>query len=261
MIHPTTDGCAGLAMRNTTARLSISKEAKTYAVELLRLVQWHRLKEGLHLEHIGQDCDSTGTTSPKSTHSASVSTENDFQKRSHSATSDQSRARVFHQENGSSREVSPAKIFPSLVKALGWTVSARDSGSNMRASLASYDHGTRSWRTWQLSLTAGLIEWLGTWPKRGMTRNGCLYALPILARPTKGKDSGSWPTPTKSWGKHGIGVSRTGRGRYGKGKREKALSTGQTNIDPGLVEWLQGYPIGWTELGREGMRLSLRSRR
>jgi len=96
-----------------------------------------------------------------------------------------------------------ARIFPSLVKALGWTVNEVDYGSSMPASLTSYDHDTQSWKTSERLLTGDLIEYSGALPKSGMMRNGRIYALLISERPIGGKESGLWRTPNS--GENGGG--------------------------------------------------------
>ena len=101
-------------------------------------------------------------------------------------------------ENGSFQEVSPAKIFPLLVKGLGWTVNAQDYSLNILDSLMKYNPDTQSWKTSEQSLFEGSIKFSGRFPRSGMMRNGKIYALPMSERRIKGKGFGSWliPTPT-----------------------------------------------------------------
>ena len=278
MIHPTTDGCAGLAMRNTTARLSISKEAKTYAVELLRLVQWHRLKEGLHLEHIGQDGDSSGITSPKSTRGAADSTSSDSPTLFPLETSERSTARLwptptgsdamgtteFHRRKESKPEtnhattlaqkvqwigslpaVSPARISPSPVRVPGSKGFARDCGLSTHGSLARYDRATRSWRTSERSLDGDLIEFSGALPRSGTMRSGVIYGLPTSERRTAGSASGLWPTPDAS------------EGEKGGPNRDCLPNVVGGGLNPQFVAWLMGYPLAWTDTRAELLRVSL----
>ncbi len=114
---------------------------------------------------------------------------------SDSATSERSTAQTSRAATGSSREVSPARIFPSLVRALGWRVADQDYGSSMPASLASYDLDTRSWRTSERYLFEDLTQFWDRLPKSGTMRNGKIYAPPMSA-PHEGNGSGLWPTPT-----------------------------------------------------------------
>ena len=73
-------------------------------------------------------------------------------------------------------------------------------GPSSRESFARYDLATRSWKTSQGSLWEEWATFSGTWPRRGMTRNGFAYALQTSARPTGGSESSSWPTPqARDW--------------------------------------------------------------
>lgn len=110
-------------------------------------------------------------------------------------TLQKSTAENYQPETGLSREVSLVRIFPSLVKALGWMVADRDSGSSTPVSLAKYDHDSQSWKTSERLLTGDLIEFSGALPKSGMMRNGRIYALPMSERPIAGRESGLLPTP------------------------------------------------------------------
>ena len=115
------------------------------------------------------------------------------------------------EETGSSLGVSPARIFPSLVKALGWRVQDPASGTNTPALLASYDPNSQSWRTSELSLFGDSILYSGALPRSGTMRNGRIYAPPMSERPTEGKGSGLWATPAAadSVGSHGGGQGRS----------------------------------------------------
>jgi hypothetical protein len=166
------------------------------------------------------------------------------------AISARSEAPTSPKETGSSREVSPARIFPSLVKALGFRVSAPASGTSTPELLASYDLDTASWKTSECSLFGGSIEFSGALPRSGMMRNGKIFGPLTSARRIVGKGSGLWATPAAAdaVGSHGGGQGRSLRTDVG----------GQPN--PEFCEWLMGYPIGWSECDASGIALSLRSR-
>ncbi len=119
------------------------------------------------------------------------------------------------------------------------------------------------------------------WPTRGSMRNGECYP-PLESEPlTSGGASGLWPTPTtgdaKAAGSRntpgskahpGISLTDAVRGDGGKGRLfptpHRNCSTGpgsqgrdggenlQTQVggslNPPWVEWLMGWPIGWTDL-------------
>ncbi len=208
---------------------------------------------------------------------------------SRSEISGASKALTSRKENGLLREVFPAKTFPSLVKALGWLVSGQDSGLSMLASLASYDRESQSWKTSELSLFGGSTPFSGAFPKSGMMRNGRIYELPMSERPTEGNESGLWPTPRANDSKNGAytydqgnharpRLTLTGKARMfptptvndaknsltasqsGRGTlTARMVESGETGyLNPMWVEWLQGYPMGWTDLNALGIALSLK---
>jgi hypothetical protein len=113
-----------------------------------------------------------------------------------------------------------------------------------------------------------------------MMRNGRIYAQATWVLRTEGKGSGLWPTPTQQDGENDAGPSqykrhtpavrdyRTGMpGRIEKGHTynlpeiiaDENGMAGQLN--PTWVEWLMGYPLGWTDLNASGIALSLKSRK
>jgi hypothetical protein len=177
--------------------------------------------------------------------------------------------------------------------------SGRDSGVKWPASLAKYDHDSRSWRTHQYSLLGGLIEFSETWPRWGTMRGGECWAQSMPVRHTSGNGSGLWPTPAASDSKQrhtprstqrrleigkqigleaavGIQESRNmwptpcasegldcgtnweslaAVDRGGRIARRIASTGGpetrqttHAQLNPAWVEWLMGWPIGWTDL-------------
>jgi hypothetical protein len=98
-------------------------------------------------------------------------------------------------QSTSSAAGSPARTSASPAEERGSTGHARVFGASTRVSLASYDPGTSSWRTSQLSLLEDSGELLGTWPRSGMTRSGTAFLLRPLAPLTDVTGSGLWPTP------------------------------------------------------------------
>ena len=157
-------------------------------------------------------------------------------------------------------------------------------GTSSLGSLGSYDPATSLWRTSQLSLLGGWEPFSATFPRSGMTRSGTLFQLQPLVRRTAGKESGLWPTPRVSDIRDGRKLNENGRrvspsGVYGanladivkvwptptardwksgKGKTqaERGRSHGQSlaeanggQLNPTWVEWLMGFPLGWTDLG------------
>ena len=85
-----------------------------------------------------------------------------------------------------------------------------------------------------------------TWPKSGMMRNGECYLRPPLEHPIKETDSGGYlgklPTPIAKHSFYENSPSQKNRNTPGYG----VLFGGRTN--PDWVEWIMGWPIGWTDL-------------
>lgn len=86
-----------------------------------------------------------------------------------------------------------------------------------------------------------------SFPAEGMTVDGRLYPLPKLGHHTFENVGSYLPTPTaQSYG------SNQGGGAGRRGKVRKSLSTMAKErggkLNPNFVEWMMGYPIGWTVL-------------
>jgi len=171
-------------------------------------------------------------------------------------------------------------VWRAGVRAL--RVLVRGFGSSTPASLASYDPDTCSWKTCQGSfpqITGEPLErYSGTWPRSGMMHGGTAYPLPPLARLTDVTAFLSSPT---------VPTVRAGDGeRGGRGDLLSAIrgydnshhapltpETPRTNsqrtngseetqrpavqldpaaiggqLNPTWVEWLMGFPLGWTDL-------------
>lgn len=175
------------------------------------------------------------------------------------------------------RAAFPARTFPSQEKAQDSMESEAACGSTWRGWLAKYDPDTSSWKTAQCSFIEDSTESLETWPRSGMTRNGLLWELPTLERRTSATGSGLWPTPTVCGNYNRKGASKTsgdglatavmkrmwptpnaGSSRWGGSMQEwggsknwvrkelPEMATGPLN--PMWVEWLMGFPLGWTDL-------------
>ena len=128
-------------------------------------------------------------------------------------------------------------------------------GQNCTALLAKYDPDTHSLRTYQCSFIEGLNEFSATLPRQGTIVNGRLseQTTLILRHRTEGKESGSLPTYPTPQASDYI-QKKTSKSWKAKGGVNYSLSnpevTGVTNgqLNPEFLEWLMGYPIGWTEL-------------
>lgn len=183
--------------------------------------------------------------------------------------------------------VSPAQAPGSL---MGRVVAY---GRSTPALLASFDRGTSSWRTSQRCLVEGLTVFSQTWPRSGLMRNGIAYQLPPLVPLMRGTASGLWQTPVADdkinrsagkWNSRGepklsaqvklwptpTRVTRTGGAalcKWGGSRSRAKLRTMVTPeelngaLNPAWVEWLMGFPIGWTELERSVTQSSHKSRK
>ena len=94
------------------------------------------------------------------------------------------------------RAAFPARISPAPAKARASMVNDQDYGLNSLASLARYDPDTCMWKTPQFSLLGDSIEFLETWPRWGLMRDGVCWQQPTLAHLTGESGSGLWATPT-----------------------------------------------------------------
>ena len=104
---------------------------------------------------------------------------------------------------------------------------------------------TKCFLTWQVLLTPA--------------RQSCFRLVPSMPT-TKEKESGLWPTPTCHEQPHrNLKVNDRGRREPTNGKTDHSLSLADTvilrepkenrdgSLNPEFVEWLMGYPIGWTD--------------
>ena len=149
-------------------------------------------------------------------------------------------------ESMSSREDSLVRTSPQQADKQALRASEVDCGVKSPVLLASYNPDTRSWKTSQTSLVAtaddGLDEFLETWPRSGMTRNGTAYQLPRLAPTTTEIGSGLWPTPTAHNAKEGAYPSEYNR------NTPTLSSQAGGKLNPTWVEWLMGFPLDHTDL-------------
>ncbi len=141
-------------------------------------------------------------------------------------------------ESMSSREAFPARTYQTQGRApeLGREPAAAY-GQRSPDLLASYDPATSSWRTSQHSLVEtqgdGLAEFLETWPRSGMTRNGIAYQLPNLARTITEIGSGLLPTARATDGTKGQRTALGAAREWARGR----------NKDLGMVAVLWQTPV------------------
>ena len=176
------------------------------------------------------------------------------------------------------QEDSRVRMFPQPVEAQESKARSQDSGQSWRESFAKYDHATHSLKTVQCSLLEDSTAFSATLPRWGSMQSGELSERTIPAHLTNVIVSGSLlPTPTaSSYGTNqGGGMGRTGKVRPSlqtmarknlwptptahNAKETNARSETTRNtptlaaqvggkLNPTWVEWLMGWPLGWTDL-------------
>lgn len=147
-------------------------------------------------------------------------------------------------------------------------------GLNFLASFAYFDRSTSSWKTCLGYLFEGLETYSEIWPRSGLIVNGTAYRLPRLVPRILGGGYFFWPTPRSTDSSHGGRI--TPRSSREGGNLIEALSArmptpradlrdncGGTNsrrsakaagtyigrqLNPEFVEYLMGFPIGWSDL-------------
>jgi hypothetical protein len=148
-----------------------------------------------------------------------------------------------------------AKTLAQQGEAKAWTERAAECGTTWRGWLARYDPATSLWRTAQCSLLEEEQESLQTLPRWGMTVGGLLWELPMLEQTIKETGSGSlekWPTPQSSDCRDRGNMSNPAiQRRVQKGKQlnlSMVVHPTSGKLNPTWVEWLMGWPLGWTDL-------------
>jgi len=119
----------------------------------------------------------------------------------------------------------------------------REAGSGQRwhESSVRYDLDACSWKTHRTLFDEVLPESSVTLPLSGMMRDGVVYQPWKSERLTEEIDSGSLlPTPVAS----DIHHRKT---KYAQGGSALSFVIGGP-LSPNWVEWLMGWPIGWTDL-------------
>jgi hypothetical protein len=151
---------------------------------------------------------------------------------------------------------------PAQVQALKDRAPA--SGKTWLESSVRYCQETSTWKTHQC-LWAEDLHWSSaSLPKWGMTRSGVLFQRQISERPISGTASGSspgdrtriWPTPVASMAK-GSSLKaltrRSGADRSNDRLDHAVMALHGGHLNPTWVEWLMGWPSGWTDLKPLGM--------
>ena len=139
-------------------------------------------------------------------------------------------------------EAFPAKISAQQEREPDLMENDQACGNTWRGLLAKYDRNSRSWKIAQCSLLEGLDAFSETWPRWGIMHNGGCLELSMPEHLIRETESGSLlPTPTtkanmlapsmQKWKAHRLLDAQVGG-----------------SLNPEWVEWLMGWPIGWTDL-------------
>ena len=180
---------------------------------------------------------------------------------------------------------SRVRTYLPLEKVQVSEASDQDCGPNSHESLAKYNQDSYSWKTAQCSLLGGLIAYSETFPAWGTMRDGELFQQPTLVRPILDGESGYWPTPDcRGFVNEGALVALAKKTDNAQefyamayraamkkkqriypaptahmAKETNAPSEAKRNepslavlaggrLNPTWVEWLMGWPLGWTDL-------------
>jgi len=109
-----------------------------------------------------------------------------------------------------------------------------------------YDHDSHSWKTFQVSFLLDTLEQFSeTWPKAGMMLAGVFFPRRKWERRINEIGCGLWPTPKHSDATGGAAYHQPPH-RQGGFQLKEIVHGGALN--PTWVEWLQGWPLGWTDL-------------
>ena len=125
-------------------------------------------------------------------------------------------------------------------------------GLGLGKPLASYDPDTRLWKMFGDISLWGDSPSLENLPPSGMTQNGELFLQPAWEPIIKETEYLSWPTPRAAQSET---RNHTVYARFSEkpqnlenrlAQRDPSLIGGKLN--PTWVEWLMGFPTGWTDL-------------
>jgi hypothetical protein len=177
----------------------------------------------------------------------------------------------------------PVRTFLPLDGALASKEPDRECGVTWQELLAKWNPDTSMWKTPQCSLLEDLELSLETWPRWGLMQDGVSYQRQTLVRRTSETESGLWRTPQAQEGMRGVYKSKEAMDAHLNRGHQLSLSNQvvhrhlwptptahnakETNApsealrnEPSLasrvggtlnqtwVEWLMGWPLGWTDL-------------
>jgi hypothetical protein len=140
-----------------------------------------------------------------------------------------------------------ARTYQQQEKVLESTGQEVECGITWHESSEKYNQNMSSLKTAQPCVLEGLSESSKTLPRSGMMQDGQYWEQPTSVLRTKEKECGLWPTPQAQDAKHS---GKNTENRINQGRQLQLAHTagigGQLN--PTWVEWLMGWPLGWTDL-------------
>ena len=179
---------------------------------------------------------------------------------------------------------SHAKTFPMPGEVPALRENAAGCGTSSRGWLAKWDRVLLLWKTSQRCLLGDSMPFSGRWPRSGMMRNGIAFRLRPLVPSISETESSLWPTARATDGSKGSRTLEGARKELARGKnidlgvavklwptpqardhfpahsaeyiaKKKAEGHGMSNLNdsvggklnPTWVEWLMGFPLGWTD--------------
>ena len=148
-----------------------------------------------------------------------------------------------------------AKTSQLLEKGQESMESDQECGEKWRGSFTKYDQDSCSWKTHQCSLLGDLDEFLETWPQWGLMRDGECWEQRTLEQTIRGTGFGlseKLPTPQASDNRDRGNMSNPSiQRRVAIGKQimlSQSVDPNSGQLNPTWVEWLMGWPLGWTDL-------------
>lgn len=146
----------------------------------------------------------------------------------------------------------PVRTLAPLAAELESMASAQVCGRKWQESSVRFDLTSFSWKTHQC-LEPEVLPWSSViLPKWGIAVSGYVYQHRTQERPISVTATGLWPTPQASDNRDRGNLSTPAiQRRIAIGKQvnlSMCVSHKNGRLNPPWVEWLMGWPIGWTDL-------------
>ena len=124
-------------------------------------------------------------------------------------------------------------------------------GVHLPEYFAHLDRDTQSWKTSQICLFGGRMSFSETWPPAGTMRNGKCYRHVLLVCHMSASEYSLLPTPIATADSRNATRPRRESSPYHSGTTLADWLKLNTEVDrppPSFVEWMMGFPLGWTDL-------------